>query len=180
MKGVVEFCMMRNCLWVRSAYWKERHGQESSNLCFQYLCFKSPAACLAFIPMFGRNWVASLTHVFPSDCWYWAVSYMITKYQTSWVISLMQLWLVEVHESHHLSFVCITALVNLGLFFARVRNNIPRPIIPLHFLLTGMRMGIMWARHPMHVQQRLCSNLVDSSGGERLIVLSWINPLLFH
>lgn len=41
-----------------SACFKWRYGQESLTLCFLYLCLKSPAACLAFIPMFGRNWVA--------------------------------------------------------------------------------------------------------------------------
>lgn len=44
---------------------------------------------------------------------------MITKYQTSWVIGLMQLSLVEVYKSHHLSFVYIITLVNLELFFAK-------------------------------------------------------------
>lgn len=63
---------------------------------------------------------------------------MITKYQTSWVIGLMQLWLVEVHESYHLSFVYITALVNLGLFFARELeisspdSNIPPFLVNRH------------------------------------------------
>lgn len=104
---------------------------------------------------------------------------MITKSQTSWVISLRQQWLVEVHESHHLSFVCITALVNLGLFLARVRNNIPGPITFLQFLLADIRMGIMQARHSMGVQKRLCSNLVDCSG-KRLVVPSRINPLLLY
>lgn len=36
----------------------------------------------------------------------------------------MQLWLIEVHESHQLSFVCIIALVNLGLFFANELETI--------------------------------------------------------
>lgn len=47
-----------------SACFKGRYGQKSLTLCFLYLCLKSPAACLAFIPIFGRNWVASLTHFF--------------------------------------------------------------------------------------------------------------------
>ena len=54
---------------------------------------------------------------------------MITKYQTSWVIGLMQLWLVVAHESVHLSFVYITASVNLGLFFAReLETSSPDPL----------------------------------------------------
>ena len=43
----------------------------------------------------------------------------------------MQLWLVVARESLHLSFVYITALVNLGLFFVReLETSSPDP----HFL----------------------------------------------
>lgn len=83
-----------------------------------------------------------LTHVFPSECWYWAVSYMLTKYQISQVIGLMQLWLVEFHESHHLSSVFITSLVTLGLFCARESEILSSdPEDSPHFLLTSMKMG---------------------------------------